>query len=305
MNKIMLVDCSVQVSKAVAELLADNCSLSNTTYEEDINPKDFGMIILEADGPLEMVTTKISKIRFACAFSDIPIIVIKQREDSIPAEHFLNAGATEVLALDAPPGACRQILQGHLIPNRKPLEKEMTYLSPFIDNTINVLQTMAGTQASFREVYFSNDMRIFGDISGIIGLSGESEGTVAVTFYWDLARIIIARMMKVEQEQINAEHIHDGVGELINMISGSTKKMFKGTPFHFNLSLPTVVVGSGHQLGHPDGSSIAMLIFDVDEQAFVLQVCLKPQKKVSDQPGSSDATDGPDSSQYSLMNKTS
>jgi CheY-specific phosphatase CheX len=115
-------------------------------------------------------------------------------------------------------------------------------------------------------------------------LSGNSEGTVAITLYWDLARKIIARMMKVKQEQINAEYIHDGVGELINMISGSTKKMFKGTPFHFNLSLPTVVAGSGHHLGHPDGSSIALLIFDADEGSFVVQVCLKPKGEVEPDP---------------------
>ena len=280
MNKIMLIDCSVQVEQFAAELLGDNCSLSNIAFEDDLLPKDFSMIILEAEGLLERIQTKISILRHACEFRDIPIVVIKQQEDTIPIEHFLNAGATEVLTMDMPPGACRQILRGHLIPNRKPLEKEMAYLSPFIENTIKVLQTMAGTEASFREVYFNNDMRIFGDISGIIGLSGNSEGTVAITLYWDLARKIIARMMKVKQEQINAEYIHDGVGELINMISGSTKKMFKGTPFHFNLSLPTVVAGSGHHLGHPDGSSIALLIFDADEGSFVVQVCLKPKGEV-------------------------
>jgi chemotaxis protein CheX len=280
MDKILLIDGSTQVSQAVAELLGDECSVSQVTFGEEVDVKAFGMIILEADGPLDSIQAKVSKIRFACGFSDIPIIVIKQREDMVPIEHFLNAGATEVLALDAPPGACRQILRGYLIPNRKPLDKEMAYLSPFIENTLKVLHTMSGTQPTFREVYFNNDMRIFGDISGIIGLSGDSEGTVAITLYWNLARQIIARMMKVQQEHINAEYIHDGVGELINMISGSTKKMFKGTPFHFNLSLPTVVVGSGHQLGHPEGSSIAVLIFDVGEDSFVLQVCLKPKKKI-------------------------
>jgi chemotaxis protein CheX len=279
MTKIALIDCSLHVSEAVAELLGDSCSLSGMTFGEDLIPKDFCMIIFEADGTLETLKARIPKIRFACNFSNIPIIVIKKQEDMVPIEHFLNAGATEVLALDAPPGACRQILQGYLTPNRKPLEKEMEYLTPFIDNTLNVLGTMAGAQASFREVYFTNELKIFGDISGIMGLSGDSEGTLAVTMYWSLARRIIARMMKVQPERINAEYIHDGVGELINMIGGSTKKMFKGTPFHFNLSLPTVVVGSGHQLGHPENSSIAVLIFDLDESAFVLQVCLKPGRK--------------------------
>jgi chemotaxis protein CheX len=266
----------------MTELLGDHCSLSNVTFGEAVSPKDFGMIIFEADGALETLVAKIPKIRFACNFGNIPIIVIKKFEDMVPIEHFLNAGATEVLALDAPPGACRQILIGYLTPNRKPLEKEMAYLSPFIANTLKVLETMAGAQASFREVYFTNELKIFGDISGIMGLSGDSEGTLAITMYWNLARRIIARMMKVQPERINAEYIHDGVGELINMIGGSTKKMFKGTPFHFNLSLPTVVVGSGHQLGHPENSSIAVLIFDLDESAFVLQVCLKPGKKRAD-----------------------
>jgi chemotaxis protein CheX len=158
----------------------------------------------------------------------------------------------------------------------------MEYLKPFIENTVMVLEKMASVQAVFQEVYFADDLRIYGDISGIIGLSGNSEGTVAITLYWDLARKVIANMMTVPEEKINAEYIHDGTGELINMISGSTKKRFKGTQFHFDLSLPTVVVGSGHHLGHPEGSSIAVLIFDVGQEAFVLQVCLKPRSKASE-----------------------
>ncbi len=278
MNDVVLIDCSHQVTEAIAGLLGENSALVNKNFDDDLALSHFRMIILESDGPIEKTLAKASKIRMRCNFSDIPIIIIKSREDQFPIEHFLTAGATEVLALDAPPGACRQILQGYLTPSRKPLDKEMEYLTPFVENTINVISTMAGMQATFREVYFSSDFRIYGDISGIIGLSGNSEGTVAITLYWGLARQIIAHMMKVQEDRINAEYIHDGVGELINMISGSTKKRFKGTPFHFDLSLPTVVVGSGHQLGHPESSSIAVLIFDVAPHAFVLQVCLKPRK---------------------------
>ncbi|RJQ82440.1 MAG: hypothetical protein C4519_07905 [Desulfobacteraceae bacterium] len=278
MDKILLVDCSVDVTQHLASLLAERFDLVNVSFGDPVVLKEHRMILLEADTHTDPIFSKISKLRFECKFSDIPIMVIKRREDQVAIEHFLSCGATEVLALDAPPGACRQILQGYLIPSRKPLEKEMAYLSPFIENTIHVLKTTALLDAVFREVYFSNTFRIFGDISGIIGLSGASEGTVAVTLYWELARKIIANMMSVQTERINAEYIHDGVGELINVISGSTKKRFKGTPFHFDLSLPTVVVGSGHQLGHPENSSIAVLIFDVGDTAFVLQICLKPKK---------------------------
>lgn len=282
MNKILLIGCSEEVSQSVAQLLGENCALSKQEFGQTITPQDFRMVIVEANGSVETDAANIMKIREACCFSPIPIIIIQKGDDSAIIERFLVAGATDVLSLEAPPGICRQILQGYLIPNRTPMDKEMDYLQPFIDNTIEVLSKTASIQASFREVYFSNDLRIYGDISGIIGLSGNSEGTVAITLYWDLARQIIARMMHVEESQINSEYIHDGAGELINMISGSTKTVFSGTPFHFDLSLPTVVVGSGHQLGHPEGSSIAVLIFDIGETAFSLQVCLKPKKQPKD-----------------------
>ena len=277
MNKILLIDCSEQTTKAIADMLGDTCALSNQAFNDRTIPKDTKMIILEADGPIESVGNKISRIRYACKFSAIPLIVIKQEDDNATIEHLVSTGASEVISLDAPEGAIRQILNGYMIPNRMPEEKEMEYLNPFIENTIEVLRKMADMEPTFREAYFSNDMRIYGDLSGIIGLSGKSEGTVTITLYWDLASKIIARMMNVDQTNINAEYIHDGTGELINMISGSTKKKFSGTPFHFELSLPTVVMGSGHQLGHPDGSSIAVLIFDIGESAFILQVCLKPK----------------------------
>jgi chemotaxis protein CheX len=279
MNKILLIDCSSKVAQIITEIVGANCQLVQQAFDEDIHPKEYRMIIIETSGPIETDATRIVQTRKACCYSPIPIIAVHNGDDSVVIDRFLVAGATDVLSLDAPPGVCKQMLQGYLIPNRMPIEKEMAYLQPFINNTLEVLKKTADMEISFREVYFANDLRIYGDISGIIGLSGNSEGTVAITLYWDLARKIISRMMNVSESQINAEYIHDGAGELINMISGSTKTQFKGTPFHFDLSLPTVVVGSGHQLGHPEGSSIAILIFDVDDTSFILQVCLKPKIK--------------------------
>jgi len=278
MNEILLIDCSAETAEAVAGFTAGDTSFSNRAYDDQLELAGVRMVVFQTQDPGTAVS-KISRIRRRCNFKAIPIIVISDIEDLNTIDQFLGAGATDVLALSAPPAACSQIFQGHLIPNREPLDQEKAYLEPFIENTVTVLKKMAFVDAQFREVYFKDDLRIFGDISGIIGLSGNSEGTVAITLYWDLARDMIANMMRVPKEKVNAEYIHDGAGELINMISGSTKKVFKGTPYHFELSLPTVVVGSGHQLGHPEGASIAVLLFDVGPEAFVLQVCLKPRQQ--------------------------
>jgi chemotaxis protein CheX len=83
--------------------------------------------------------------------------------------------------------------------------------------------------------------------------------------------------MGVDDKDINAELIHDGVGELINMICGSTKKLLFDTPYHFQLSIPTVILGWGHEIGLLDNSSIASLVFDVGEDSFVIQISLIPK----------------------------
>jgi chemotaxis protein CheX len=281
MKPILLNDCSPEAADHLKRLLGEGAVVLNEAFDEQERLDDFRMVVLESGTDQEPVLEQISRLRYACNFRNVPIVVIRQRNDHCPIQRYIIAGATEVLSLNDPPVACRQILRGLLTADRRPLKDEMDYLTPFIDNTKRVIEKMASGTAEFKEVYFSNTFRIFGDISGIIGLSGDAEGTIVITFYWNLAWRIISKMMNVKPEAINAEFIHDGVGELINMIGGSSKKDFVGTPYHFGLSLPTVVVGSGHQIGHPEGASIAILIFDMDESSFALHVCVKPKVKTS------------------------
>lgn len=279
MDTIIAIDCSSEVADTFSTLLGDEVTFRNESFENIHNLQEYRMIILEAGINQDAILQRIRKLRYACYFRNIPIILIKREENIGSVEAYITSGATEVLSLSDPPAACQQILKGYLVPNRKPLKEEMEYLDAFIRNTCEVLKMTASAEPTFREVYFANDFKIYGDISGIIGLSGESEGILGITFYWPLAKMILARMMGVDEEHINGELIHDGVAEIINMISGSTKKEFVGKPYHFEISLPSVIVGSGHQIGHAENTPIAVLIFEVNFQYFALQVCLNPNSR--------------------------
>ena len=208
----------------------------------------------------------------------MPIVVVKVNDYNGSIESYITAGATEVISLNDPPAGIRQILFGHLIPSRQPLKEELEYIDTFVKHTCNVLNTVASLNATFEEVYFANDFKIFGDVSGLIALTGGADGILGITFYWPLAQKIIAGMMGTEEDKINAELIHDGVAEIVNMIGGSTKNDFVGKPYHFEISLPSVILGGGHQLGHGEKGPIAVLIFKVEYQYFALQICLKVNK---------------------------
>jgi chemotaxis protein CheX len=280
MKKILGIDCSPTVAKTVSGLLGENDHIQYENFHDEMVLNDYDMIILWMGQRQSNVVEQICKLRYACNFQNIPIILVHGEQQDVSSQPYVIAGATEVLSLANPSPACKHIIKGYLVPSREPLAEEIEYLNPFIKNTCHVLKTMASLDVEFKKVYFSTTIRIFGDISGIMGLSGTAEGTLVVTFYWDLAKKIIARMMGMEEDSIDAELIHDGVSEIINMISGSTKKEFVGTPYHFEISLPSVIVGPGHQIGYLQHTSVAVLIFEVDNQSFALHVCIKPKAKM-------------------------
>lgn len=285
MYQILIVDCGPEVSNTISDLLGDKAAITNHSIEDKIVPEKADMIILEISEDQDKAIKQIHQLRYACNFRNIPIILIERERNQFPVKPYIMAGATELLSINDPPAACSQILQSYLIPHRKPLKEEMEYLETFIESTILVLKKMASLEAKFKDVYFSDDFKVFGDISGIISLFGKAEGTLVVTFYWELAQQIIAKMMSVDKSNINAELIHDGIAELINMISGASKKNLVGKPYYFEISLPSVVVGRGHQIGHPEDTNVAVLIFDVDEHSFAFQVCIKPKKNESPEKG--------------------
>jgi len=277
MKKILGIDCSPEAEIAIVKLLGKDAYITYEKFHDGMAVDDYDMIILWMGENQNQIEKQICKLRYACKFQNIPIILVHDQNKGVVSQPYMIAGATEVLSLLDPIAASKNIISGYLIPGRDPMAEEREYLEPFIKNTCHIFQTMAGMNVEFKRIYFSNAIRIFGDVSGIMGLSGNAEGTLVITFYWDLARTIVAKMMQAEEETIDAELIHDGVSEIINMISGTTKTEFVGKPYHFEISLPSVVVGPGHQIGYLQNTSVAVLIFQVGSQAFALHVCLKPK----------------------------
>jgi chemotaxis protein CheX len=275
MANVLLNDCTPEASRMLADILGDSATITDEPFNEQKEVTGFDLVILYSDDEDDQVVlSKIKHLHSRTKFRNIPIIMLKDKAENLPEQPFINFGVSEFMALDDPPPVFKQILQGYLNPGRKPLEQEMVYLQPFIESTKAVLDKMASLECEFKGVYFKNNLRILGDVSGIIGLSGENEGTVVITFRWGLAKTVVSRVMSAKENEINAEMIHDGVGEIINMISGAAKKTLCQVSFDFQLSIPTIIVGWGHEAGYPDNATIAVLLFDVGDQSFVLHVSL-------------------------------
>ena len=141
--RILLIDCSPEVTQVTNMLLGEKGTIESNQFKEGMPIDEFKMVFFELSDDKDLDAQKIKRLRYACNFRNVPIIIMRQGKDSTSDQTYLLAGGTEVLSLKDPPAACRQILQGYLTPGRQPLKEEKEYIMPFVDSTHKVLSKMA------------------------------------------------------------------------------------------------------------------------------------------------------------------
>ncbi|MGW8324905.1 MAG: chemotaxis protein CheX, partial [Desulfobacterales bacterium] len=124
---------------------------------------------------------------------------------------------------------------------------DVKLINPFINATLNVLQTMAFVKCQAGKPYLKKDNVAQGDVSGIIGFTGEQNGTVSVTFDELCILKVVSNMFGEEMKELNDE-VTDAVGEITNMISGQARKELEEMGRLFHGAIPTVITGKNHKI---------------------------------------------------------
>jgi chemotaxis protein CheX len=156
---------------------------------------------------------------------------------------------------------------------------DVEFLNPFVEGTIATMKQMANLDCERTGLGLSSDARSRGDISGTIGLSGDAEGFVSISFSDGLARKIIAKMLMMEEgETVADEDIQDGVGEFMNVVAGFAKAKLVNTEHSFMLSIPNVIYGGPHSVSQPRGIPVFSIDFITEGEIFHVLVCLMPRR---------------------------
>ena len=151
---------------------------------------------------------------------------------------------------------------------------DVKMINPFINATLNVLETMASIKAESGKPYLKKDDVARGDVSGVIGFTGEKSGTVSVTFDELCILKIVSNMFGEEMKEINNE-IADAVGEITNMISGQARKELEEIGNVFQGAIPSVITGKNHKLESvTEGPKIA-IPFKTKAGNFTIVVCFE------------------------------
>jgi chemotaxis protein CheX len=147
-------------------------------------------------------------------------------------------------------------------------------INPFLESTVSVLKTMASINPIPGKPYIKNGTTATGDVSGIVGITGETEGSICITFSKGCILQIISQMLGESQLEINDE-VKDAVGELTNMISGDSRRRLAEMGHHFQGAIPTVISGCGHEVRHITKGPILSIPFRTNAGSFTVEVCFR------------------------------
>jgi len=151
---------------------------------------------------------------------------------------------------------------------------EPMHAKPFIKATREVLMAMANFDVTAGTPYIKKDRLARGDVSAVIGITGEKNGTFSISFDRQTAIHLVRQILGDAIEDILYD-VQDAVGEIANMISGQARVGLAEMGIKLQGSTPSVVMGDNHTIVHMTSSLAIAIPFTSDAGQFTLEFCFE------------------------------
>lgn len=146
---------------------------------------------------------------------------------------------------------------------------------PFVNATQQVLSTMAMMQCKAGKPFVKKDSSAMGDVTGIVGLTGDKSGTFSISFSKSCGIAVVKNMLGEDIQDI-VNDVKDAVGEVTNMISGAARaELQQNHSLTISGSTPSVVMGANHTIAHVSKEPIMAVPFSTEHGDFVIECCFE------------------------------
>ena len=150
---------------------------------------------------------------------------------------------------------------------------KVEFINPFIDSTLRSLEMMAGITAEKTGLELRDDHITAYEISSIIGITGETSGSIIISMPARLACKIASNMLMEEIDTINRD-VEDAIGEIGNILVGDARRSLIQDGHTLNISIPTVGVGAGVRISRTGDIPCIAIPFTTDFGDFEVNVGL-------------------------------
>ncbi|MGD9731236.1 MAG: chemotaxis protein CheX [Desulfamplus sp.] len=145
-------------------------------------------------------------------------------------------------------------------------------INSFIEGAFHILDTTSSIKVKPERAYLKTSKIANGDITGLLEIAGDINGTAAISFTEKSILAVVSKMFGEEMKQIDPE-ITDAVGEIGNMISGHVNTKMTEMGKSVKVKLSGVMNGKNHQVDHVDDKQIIVLPFKTTMGNIWIEVC--------------------------------
>ncbi len=145
------------------------------------------------------------------------------------------------------------------------------FINPFIKASKNLFMDFLELKINVGKPFLMDGINDLYEVSAIIGLAGDTQGAVVLSFQHDTAIKLVTLFANHNYKYLSNE-VLDGVGEFVNIIVGNAKKDLE--EYKIAISLPGVITGKDYRIKWPDGIPIITIPFQCDIGNFTLNVSL-------------------------------
>jgi chemotaxis protein CheX len=122
---------------------------------------------------------------------------------------------------------------------------DVSYVNPFVVSTIETFKKMLNVECKPGKLSLKDNSHHSYDLTGVIGLSGEAQGSICLSFPQEVAFKAVAALLGIQVTTMS-DDVTDGIGELVNIVAGNAKQYL--TNYKLSISLPKVIVGQNHSV---------------------------------------------------------
>ncbi|MFG0258207.1 MAG: chemotaxis protein CheX [Phycisphaerales bacterium JB043] len=143
----------------------------------------------------------------------------------------------------------------------------------FTQSIRNLFSTMLQMEVTPREPIVQSALAHEGDVSGVIGLTGDLVGSVVLSLPGETATRVVSRFTGESITDTRDEICTDAIAEMVNMIAGGAKGRLTGLSVF--VSSPSVIVGESHTVRIQKGIPCAIVHCDSECGPFTIEIAIQ------------------------------
>jgi len=275
MKKILLISNDKKDEKLFSDITENVTVIPSIDEIENFSSEEIDKIYLNFEDETEKLDDYLKKIKVS--FRNYDIVLILQEE---VLSNFSKYFTTDIDSVLIRPLEKRLVKKNIEVPFTRvpvPTDSKCDFIEPFVISVMDIFKKMTKLHVRCKEITLTSIHKTFGDVSGIMGLTGDSYGALIFTTQYELLEKVVSGILGVPEGTLPKEEVYEGAGEVVNMIAGRSKGLLARTDYHFSVSLPTVVVGNVELFKNSKSVCSAEIIFQSERIFFSLFLWIMPK----------------------------